>query len=269
MKTIVITGASSGIGKAAAKYFAIKGWQVAATIRKPETEVELATYDNIKLYALDVTDQDSIDKATIQVFQDTNSIDVVLNNAGYALAGIFEAATSDQIQHQFNTNVFGLMSVTKSFLPHFRAKGSGLFINVSSVGGRITYPFTSLYHSTKWAVEGFTESLSYELGSLGIQVKLIEPGAVATDFGGRSMDFTMPENFPDYAPAAQKFMTARAKSKRVPASPESIAVRIYEAATDNKSQLRYPAGDAAQILGYRKQLGGDGFLKFMREQLLS
>ena len=107
------------------------------------------------------------------------------------------------------------MEVTRAFLPHFRASKAGMFINVSSLGGRITYPFTSLYHSAKWAIEGFSESLAYELGELGLQVKLIEPGAVATDFGGRSMEFAMPNEFPDYAPTAQKFMASLENSGRV------------------------------------------------------
>ena len=192
-----------------------------------------------------------------------------MNNAGYGLAGPFEAATPAQIRRQFDTNVFGLMEVTRAFLPHFRASKAGMFINVSSLGGRITYPFTSLYHSTKWAIEGFSESLAYELGELGIQVKLIEPGAVATDFGGRSMEFAMPDALPDYAPAAQKFMAAQANSDRVPATAEQIAEGIYEAATDGKSQLRYLLGDAMQIYGMRKQLGDDAFMAGIRQRMLS
>lgn len=268
MKTIVITGASSGIGKATAKHFASMGWQVAATMRKPEKETDLVGIKNIKLYPLDVTDREMINDTTAVILNDFQTVDVILNNAGYGLAGVFEAATAEQIYRQFNTNVFGLMEVTRAFLPHFRAKKSGLFINVSSVGGLSTYPFTSLYHATKWAVEGFTESLSYELGELGIQVKLIEPGAVATDFGGRSMDFAMPDIFPDYLPSIQNFMTARANSNRVPAAAEDIALGIYEAATDNKQQLRYPVGDAAQMFALRKKLGDDEFLKFMHKQML-
>jgi NADP-dependent 3-hydroxy acid dehydrogenase YdfG len=149
MKTIVITGSSSGIGQATAKHFAAQGWQVAATMRRPENETELAEIDNIKLYQLDVTDQASIDKAAAQILNDFETVNVVLNNAGYGLAGPVEAATPAQIRRQFDTNVFGLMEVTRAFLPHFRANKAGMFINVSSIGGRITYPFTSLYHSTK------------------------------------------------------------------------------------------------------------------------
>lgn len=270
MKTIVITGASSGIGKAAAKHFAAEGWQVAATMRKPENETELTDIDQVKLYQLDVTDQASIDKAAAQILSDYETVDIVLNNAGYGLAGPFEAATPEQIRRQFDTNVFGLMEVTRAFLPHFRANKAGLFMNVSSIGGRVTFPFVSLYHSTKWAVEGFTESLAYELGELGIQVKLIEPGGVTTDFGGRSMDFAMPDELPDYAPAVQRFMASRASNGPEASTAEFIAAGIYEAATDGKSQLRYLLGDdAVQTYGMREQVGDDAFVAGMRQRTLS
>ena len=267
MKTIVITGASSGIGKATAKHFAAQGWQVAATMRQPEKETELSEFENIRLYPLDVTQQASIDSATAQILNDYGTVDVVLNNAGYGLAGVFEAATPEQIRRQFDTNVFGLMEVTRAFLPHLRANKAGMFINVSSLGGLLTYPFTSLYHSTKWAVEGFSESLAFELGELGIQVKLVEPGAVATDFSGRSMDFAMPDALPDYLPAAQKFMAEQANSDRVPATAKQIAEGIYAAATDGTARLRYPLGDAPQTHALRQQVGDDAFIASIRQSI--
>lgn len=271
MKTIIITGASSGIGKATAKHFAEKGWKVAATMRKPENENELAQTNNINLYQLDVTDQTSIDNATKQILNEYETVDVVLNNAGYGLAGPFEAASREQIKRQFDTNVFGLMEVTRAFLPHFRANNAGLFLNVSSIGGRITIPYISLYHSTKWAVEGFTEALAYELGELGIQVKLIEPGAVSTDFGGRSLDMAMPDNLPEYMPGVQKYMTARANGTWPDGSTaEQIAEQIYTAATDGKEQLRYLLGDdAKQIYAMREQVGDDAFVADIRRRMLS
>jgi NAD(P)-dependent dehydrogenase (short-subunit alcohol dehydrogenase family) len=171
MKTILITGASSGIGKTAAIYFQQQGWQVAATMRNPANEHELDKLPNIKLFALDVTDESSIAKAVSESIAAFGTVDVVLNNAGYGTVGAFEAATDEQIKRQFETNLFGLMSVTRAFLPHFRQNNSGLFINISSIGGLVTFPLFSLYHSTKWAVEGFSESLQFELAGLGIGVK--------------------------------------------------------------------------------------------------
>ncbi|MEM7336199.1 MAG: SDR family oxidoreductase [Chloroflexota bacterium] len=269
MNTIVITGSSSGIGKAAAKHFAANGWRVAATMRKPEKETELTQLKNVHLFKLDVTEQTSINDVTAKVINEFETINVVLNNAGYALSGPFEAATPEQIRRQFDTNVFGLMEVTRAFLPHFRANRTGIFINVSSLGGLITYPFTSLYHSTKWAVEGFSESLAFELGELGIQMKLIEPGAVATDFGGRSMEFAMLDSFPDYGPAGQKFLNSLASSDRVSSSAEQIAQGIYEAATDGKKQLRYLLGDAPQTYQMRQQAGDDAFINGLRQHIFN
>lgn len=270
MKSIVITGSSSGIGKATAKYFAEQGWRVAATMRKPENETELNQIEGISLYALDVTDETSIANATQQILEDFGTVDVVLNNAGYAAAGPFEAATPEQIERQFDTNVIGLMRVTQAFLPHFRANQAGLFLNVSSIGGRVTFPFISLYHGTKWAVEGFSESLSYELGELGIQVKIIEPGGVDTDFGGRSMDFCAQEGLTAYDEAVGKFQTNRANSGLVTSTPEFLAEEIFKATTDGKAQLRYLIGqDAEQTYAMREQLGDDAFVAGMRQRMLA
>lgn len=269
MQSIVITGASSGIGKATAKQFAEQGWKVAATMRTPENETELTEVEHVSIYQLDVTDNESIATAAQQIISDFGTVDVVLNNAGYALTGPFEAATDEQIRRQFDTNVFGLMEVTRAFLPHFRANKSGMFLNVSSIGGRITFPLISLYHSTKWAVEGFSESLAYELRELGIQVKLIEPGGVSTDFGGRSMTFAMPTDLPEYMPMVQKLMAAFQGSGSA-STAEMIAAGIYEATTDGKSQMRYLLGeDAKQTYAMREQVGDDAFMAGMRERMLS
>ena len=268
MNTIVITGSSSGFGKATAKYFAEKGWQVAATMRKPENETELDQIEGVSLYLLDVTDQASVDNAVEQILNDYDKVDVVLNNAGYAAAGPFEAATAAQIERQFDTNVIGLMRVTQAFLPHFRANNDGLFLNVSSIGGRITFPFISLYHGTKWAVEGFSESLSYELGELGIRVKLIEPGGVDTDFGGRSMDFCMREDLIDYNEALGKFQAQMDNSGLGRSTAEFIAEGIYNAATDGKTQMRYLLGqDAEQTYAMCEQVGDDAFIAGMKQRI--
>ncbi len=268
MKTIVITGSSSGIGKATSKHFASQGWQVAATMRKPENETELNQIENVSLYALDVTDEKSIANATDQILNDFETVDVVLNNAGYAVVGPFEGASLEQIKRQFDTNVFGLMSVTRAFLPHFRANKAGLFMNVSSIGGRITFPFISLYHSTKWAVEGFSESLSYEVGELGIQVKIIEPGGVDTDFNGRSMVFATSEELTDYHEALGNFQASMGNSGLGRSTAEYQAERIFAAATDGKAQMRYLIGDdAVQTYAMREQVGDDAFIAGMRQRM--
>ncbi len=270
MSTIVITGSSSGIGKATARYFAEQGWNVGATMRRPENENELSQIDGLSLYALDVTNEASIAKATQQILSDFGAVDVVVNNAGYGLMGLFEAASPEHIKRQFDTNVFGLMSVTRAFLPHFRANNAGLFLNVSSIGGLITFPLISLYHSTKWAVEGFSESLAYELGSLGIQVKIIEPGVVDTDFGGRSGVFAAKDGLTAYDEISAKLQTNVRSSRLVGNTAENVAEAIYNAATDGKVQLRYLIGfDAEELYGMRKQGCDDAFIAGMKQRLLA
>ncbi|AKG37292.1 SDR family oxidoreductase [Paenibacillus durus] len=266
---VVITGASSGIGKETAKYFAEKGWTVAATMRTPDKETELTEIENVKIYPLDVTDFESIESAKNAIINDFGKVDVVLNNAGYGLMGAFELANYEQIKRQYDVNVFGLFAVTKAFLPHFRENKKGLFINISSVAGKTTFPYLSMYHSTKWAVEGFTESLGFELGRLGIKAKLVEPGGVATDFSGRSLVITASETVEDYNEDFDTFQQA-IQSMLIESEPIVIAKVIYEAATDGKDQVRYIAGeDAVQAIGARAQMGDEAFIKMVKERSFS
>ncbi|MUV04639.1 SDR family NAD(P)-dependent oxidoreductase [Flavobacterium rakeshii] len=181
-RTVLITGASSGFGKAATLLFQSKGWNVVATMRTPEKEQELNAMDNILLTRLDVLDRESIHTAIAAGIEAFGSIDAVVNNAGYGLMGVFESATAEQIQHQFEVNVFGMMRVVQEILPHFRERGKGTIVNVSSFGGIVGLPFGSLYNSSKFAVEGFSEALSHELLPFNIGVKIIEPGGVHTNF---------------------------------------------------------------------------------------
>ena len=271
MKTIFITGASSGIGKAAAIYFQQQGWQVAATMRTPANEQEINQLDNVKLFQLDVTDENSIQKAVADSLATFGNIDVVLNNAGYGTVGAFEAATQEQIKRQFDTNLFGLMNVTRAFLPHFRSLKAGLFINISSIGGLVTFPVFSLYHATKWAVEGLSESLCYELGALGIGVKIVEPGGVKTDFGGRSLDWLINPALTDYAPTLERMQAVFGNPERVAnySSAELIAAKVFEAATDGSTQLRYVVGaDAVQMYESRKQIGDVAFMDMIKGMFL-
>lgn len=266
MKTILITGSSSGIGKATARYFAERGWNVIATMRSPEKETELDKLENVLVTRLDVEQQETIQEAMKLGVERFGKIDVLLNNAGYGVMGIFEAASDKQIREQFEVNVFGLMSVIKTFLPHFRANKSGLIINISSVIGKIGFPAFSLYVATKFAVEGYTESLSYELASQNIGVKLVEPGVVKTDFFGRSLDFLSIESLPDYQeyfdstqPGIQATLDSEATS-----TPELIAEMIYLAATDGTNKLRYVVGeDVKSVFKRREEMGEEAFLRHM------
>ena len=175
-KTVLITGTSSGFGASAANFFAGKGWKVIATMRDTVKTPDFSNSENIFVTRLDVEDPASIHLAIEAGIERFGKIDVLVNNAGYGLFGIFEGADPKAIQNQFAVNVFGAMDVTRAILPHFRENKSGVIINISSGAGAIGFPMASIYSSSKFALEGWSEGLRYELASLGIQVKVIEPG---------------------------------------------------------------------------------------------
>lgn len=265
--TILITGASSGIGKETAKLFQAKGWNVIATMRNPENETELTALSNVLVAKLDVLDINSIEKAVNDGLQAFGKIDVLVNNAGYGAYGPLEAFSREKIIRQFDTNVIGLLDVTKAVLPHFRGNKSGVIINISSIGGKAGFPLGSLYHGTKFAVEGISEALSYEVEQFGGTVKIVEPGAIATDFTGRSIDISNDESMLEYQPILGKMMAAvQAMFERT--SPASLVAEvIYKAATDGTNQLRYAAGpDAEELVANRQQLGDDVFIPAIKQQ---
>ncbi|MCA9668455.1 MAG: SDR family oxidoreductase [Myxococcales bacterium] len=247
-KTILITGASSGIGKATAKRFQREGWNVVATMRSPDKESDLRELDNVLLTRLDVLDTASIEAAVEAGISKFGRIDVLLNNAGYGAYGVLEATSADKIRRQFDTNVLGLLEVSKAVIPHFRENKQGMIINVSSMGGKITLPLGTLYHGTKFAVEGLSEALSYEMASIGVRVKLVEPGGVKTDFGGRSFDFTNDESLAEYQPLVGKVMAAFGPLMANSIEADVVADTIHRAATDESAQLRYVVGDDAKKL---------------------
>jgi NADP-dependent 3-hydroxy acid dehydrogenase YdfG len=266
-KTILITGASSGIGKETAKLFQSKGWNVIATMRRPENETELTTLENVLVTKLDVLNLASIENAVKEGITKFGKIDVLLNNAGYGAYGTLESFSRENIIRQFDTNVIGLLDVTKALLPHFRGNKSGTIINISSIGGKMTFPLGALYHGTKFAVEGISESLSFEVEQFGGKVKIVEPGAIATDFAGRSFDFSNDETIIEYQSMVAKVMEALPALFDT-ASPASLVANvIYTAATDGTDKLRYFAGeDAKVIIENRKQLDDETFIGGMKAQ---
>jgi NAD(P)-dependent dehydrogenase (short-subunit alcohol dehydrogenase family) len=251
-QTVLITGSSTGIGKATAKHFRDQGWNVVATMRTPERETELKDAGNVMLARLDVTDADSIQAAIDAGLARFGRIDAVVNNAGYGLTGSFESMTLERIRRQFETNVFGLMEVTRRILPHFRAHKAGTVINVASMGGRLTFPFYSVYHATKWAVDGFSESLQFELRPLGIRVKIVEPGAIKTDFYDRSVDLAHDRALSEYNALVDKAMR---RMNRRPGHLPRRHRRLVAPALPGRQRCQEHAGAAPPAAGRR--LAGD------------
>ncbi|WP_293304522.1 SDR family oxidoreductase [Pedobacter sp. UBA5917] len=268
-KTILITGASSGIGKASAKHFAAQGWNVIATMRSPEKEQELINNENIFITQLDVQKQDTIQSAIQQGIEKFGSIDVLVNNAGYGEFGIFEATPEEQVRTQFDINVFGVMDTIRAILPHFRAKKSGMIINISSGAGKFTLPLISLYSASKFALEGFSESLSFELADLNIGVKIVEPGGATTNFsavsGEKFADKPVIEDYNHFIGAVGQLF-ADLSGQRLASADEVVDV-IYEAVTDGKDTLRYVVGndDFKQRMANRQNLADQDYVNTIKE----
>ncbi len=265
-KTVLITGSSTGIGREAAVYFHEQGWQVIATMRHPEQrQTALHNVKGIRLLHLDVLDDNSIHQAVQTAVKEYEHLDVLVNNAGYAVVGPFEAATKEQMYRQFSTNVLGLMVVTQKAIPVFRSQRDGVIVNIASIGGRITFPLYSLYHGTKWAVEGFSESLQYELRPFNIRIKIVEPGLIKTDFYEGSMDYTKGEASPAYELFAERVYKNINQTVGSGSHPRVVAKAIFEAATDGSFRLRYSIGrNAKPLLTLRRLLPEDLYVNIVR-----
>jgi len=235
-KTVLITGASSGIGEATAKYFFQQGWNVSATMRSPMNAGNWTKTERVICPRLDVTSLETIETAYRETIEHFGRIDVLVNNAGYALMGPLEGVTPEQLEQQFQTNVFGVVSTIQTILPIMRRQGKGTILNVASIGGRLAFPLASAYHATKWAVEGFSEALRYELRPLNIQVKLIEPGGIRTNFIHQGSVWATHPQYADLIERVKQF--SRGLNDSLP-GPEGVAKAIYQAANDGSERLRY------------------------------
>lgn len=249
-KTIFITGASSGIGQAAALYFAEQGWNVAATMRSPEKQEVLKNSKNILVLKLDVEQPETFNDVIETAISKFGSIDVLLNNAGYGQHGLFEATTSEQIQRQFSVNLFGTLEITRALLPHFRKQQSGNIITITSGVGRVTVPLVSIYAASKFALEGFYESLSFELASQNIKVKIIEPGNISTNFEQTTKaNFATDEALTDYSDYLKKMDEVfKGIYSGGGSTVKDVAETIFKAATDDTNVLRYVVGSDLQPL---------------------
>ncbi|MBI4954123.1 MAG: SDR family oxidoreductase [Myxococcales bacterium] len=244
-KTILITGATAGIGRHAALYLAARGHDVLATGRKQAALEELARASGgrIRTLRLDVTDPESIAEAVRAVDELTGGrgLDVLVNNAGYGQAGAAAEIRDADLRAQFETNVFGLMAVTRAFLPAMMARRSGRVVNVSSVGGRLTLPLFGVYNATKYAVESLSDALRIELRPFGIQVSLVEPGPIKTEFADRTMSAIARYRDPSspYAPVYARAEELRALTDRQAVGPEVVSRAIEKAATRRRPAARY------------------------------
>ncbi|GAB4019053.1 SDR family NAD(P)-dependent oxidoreductase [Spirosoma migulaei] len=249
-RTVFITGTSTGLGKLTAIYFAKQGWNVAATMRTPEAETELTQHPTIQIFKLDVTDVEQVKTATEQAIAAFGKIDVVVNNAGMGTYGPLEFAEEATIDWQFAVNVRGPINVIRAFLPHFRANGGGLFINISSFMGVTTaVPIGSLYNMSKFALEGLTEGLYYELKPLNIELRLVEQGGSTGNNFGANIIWNTHETIKDYDAITDKVKGLIGKSDpSLLDDPQDIVDVIYNLATGQSKQFRTLVGNTGKGL---------------------
>ncbi|MBV9309220.1 MAG: SDR family NAD(P)-dependent oxidoreductase [Solirubrobacterales bacterium] len=252
-KSVLITGCSSGIGAATAELLADRGWKVYATARRPETLSELEE-KGCQILALDVTDESSMTAAVKQVADAEGGVGVLINNAGYSQSGAIESVPMDQVRRQFETNVFGLIRMCQLVLPGMREQHWGKIVNIGSMGGRLTFPGGGLYHATKYSLEAISDALRFEVRGFGIDVILIEPGLIVTNFGEvakGSVDEAQ-ESGP-YANFNRKVASLTAgvykgPMARLGGGPDSVAKAIARAIESGRPRPRYPVTPSAHLL---------------------
>jgi NAD(P)-dependent dehydrogenase (short-subunit alcohol dehydrogenase family) len=274
-KVAVVTGSSTGIGYETSLILARNGFLTYATMRnlnKSQNLKSIATKENlpIRIKHLDVTDDASVKDAIQAISSETGQVDVLVNNAGYGLNGAFEDLAMDEIKTQYETNVFGLIRTTQAVLPIMRRQKSGTIVNISSGAGRFGFPGASAYISTKFAVEGLSESMSYELEPFGIKVIIVEPGVIRTNFGNglviakKSQDPNSP-----YTQLMRKTATSFEEMMKNASSPELVAKVVLDAVRNESPNLRYLAGnDVEAWLGSKRNMSDEEFYKMMKQNLM-
>jgi NADP-dependent 3-hydroxy acid dehydrogenase YdfG len=252
-KAVLITGCSSGIGKATAEHLLGSGWNVYATARRPETLSDLEA-KGAKTLALDVTDEASMQAAVNAVLEAEGAVGVLVNNAGYSQSGAVESVPMDQVRRQFETNVFGLIRMCQLVLPGMRQQRWGKIVNLSSMGGRLVFPGGGLYHATKYAVEAISDALRFEVRGFGIDVVLIEPGLIVTSFGDTAVASvgTSGDGGP-YAEFNRKVADLTQNAYKGPmsklgAGPDAVAKAIAKAISAGRPKARYPVTPSAHLM---------------------
>ena len=273
-KAVLITGCSSGIGHATAEHLAARGWTVYASARRTESIADLAER-GCKTLALDVTDEDSMRAAVAAVEEAEGAVGVLVNNAGYSQSGALETLPLDRLRAQFETNVFGLVRMCQLVLPGMRRQGGGRIVNVSSMGGRLTFPGGGAYHGTKHAVEALSDALRFEVRGFGVDVVVIEPGLIKTRFGetaAGSIDAAAADGDDPYAEFNAAVGTATAEVyegplARLGGGPETVARAIERAITSRRPKTRYKVTPSARlVLAQRRLLSDRAWDAFLRTQ---
>jgi NAD(P)-dependent dehydrogenase (short-subunit alcohol dehydrogenase family) len=261
-KAVLVTGCSSGIGHATAARLHADGWKVYATARRPETLSDLAER-GCETLALDVTDESSMRAAVDTVIEAEGAVGVLVNNAGYSQSGALETVSGDQVRRQFETNVFGLLRMCQLALPGMRAQRWGKIVNLSSMGGRLTFPGGGVYHATKYAVEALSDAMRFEVRGFGVDVIVIEPGLIVTSFGDVASGSIPPSEDEDaYAEFNRKVAKLTQDAYKGPlsklgAGPEAVANAIARAIASSRPRARYPVTASARLMIGQRRLSPD------------
>jgi NAD(P)-dependent dehydrogenase (short-subunit alcohol dehydrogenase family) len=271
-KAVLITGCSTGIGRATAERLAASGWKVYATARRTESIADLEA-KGCSTLACDVTDEASMSACVAAVEEAEGAVGVLVNNAGYSQSGAIESVPLDKARAQFETNVFGLIRMCQLALPKMRAQGWGKIVNVSSMGGKLVFPGGGLYHGTKYAVEAISDALRFEVKGFGVDVVIIEPGLIVTSFGDAAAGSVDAElegsDYDDFNAAVAKETAGvyEGPMKRLGGGPDVVAAAIEKAITKKRPRTRMPVTASARLaLGQRKLLTDRMWDRVMRSQ---
>jgi len=272
-KAVLVTGCSSGIGRATAMHLAERGWTVYATARRLESVAELAQ-KGCRTLALDVCDENSMRAAVDAIVGAEGAVGVLVNNAGYSQSGAVEEVSMEAVRRQFETNVFGPVRLIQLVLPGMRAQGSGKIVNVSSMGGKLVFPGGGFYHGTKHALEAISDALRFEVRGFGVDVIVIEPGLIKTSFGqtaAGSVAAATPSDGPyaefNSAVARETAHAYEGPLARLGAGPEAVARAIEKAVSARRPKTRYPVTASARLALFQRRLLTDrAWDRIMRTQ---
>jgi NAD(P)-dependent dehydrogenase (short-subunit alcohol dehydrogenase family) len=271
-KVALVTGSSRGIGFVTSTTLARNGFLTYASMRNLDKEKEIRLVVDkekipLKTIQLDVTDSNSVDNAIKSIMEQSGRIDVLVNNAGYGLVGAFEELGMEEIKQQYETNLFGVMRVTQAVLPIMRKQKSGIIVNMSSGAGRFGYPNGSAYVSTKFALEGLTESVAYEVEPFGIKIVLVEPGFVRTNFSNVVAKKSQSTNS-QYSKMTEKMAASIEQMKLKSSPPELVANVVLEVVTSKNPNLRYLAGkDVEKWMEQKKNMSDEQFFSMIKQSL--